>query len=86
MIPEPGARNLGPQGVELCAERNQGTRFGWVAKVVRSTEPAAAVTPRGRGAVIIEMRDARVRALIEAGVDRATLSTVLELVGKGGGR
>jgi hypothetical protein len=30
--------------------------------------------------------DAGVRVLVEAGVDRATLSTVLDLVGKGGGR
>jgi hypothetical protein len=57
-----------------------------LAKVVRSTEPAAVVAPSGRGAIIIEMHDARVRVLVEAGVDRATLSTVLELVGKGGGR
>src|SRR5882672_8699444 len=57
-----------------------------LAKVVRSTEPAAVVAPSGRGTIIIEMHDARVRVLVEAGVDRATLSTVLELVGKGGGR
>ncbi|HEU4734072.1 MAG TPA: hypothetical protein VFT22_39545 [Kofleriaceae bacterium] len=56
-----------------------------LAKVVRSTEPAS-VTPSGRGAILIEMPDARVRVLVEAGVDRATLSTVLELVGKGGSR
>ena len=57
-----------------------------LAKVMRSTEPAAAVAPRGRSAIIIEMHDARVRVLVEAGVDRETLSTVLELVGKGDGR
>jgi hypothetical protein len=57
-----------------------------LAKVVRSTEPAAVIAPTGRGAVIIEMHDARVRVLVESGVDRATLSTVLELLGKGGGR
>jgi len=39
-----------------------------------------------RGTIIIEMHDAHVRVLVEAGVDRATLCTVLELVGKGGGR
>ena len=54
-----------------------------LAKMVRSTDPAAVVAPRGRGAIIIEMHDARVRVLVEAGVDRTTLSTVLELVGKG---
>lgn len=57
-----------------------------LAKVVRSTDPAVAIVPRGRSAIIIEMHDARVRVLVEAGVDRATLSTVLELVGKGASR
>ena len=57
-----------------------------LAKVVRSSEPAVVVPPPRRGAIIIEMHDARVRVLVEAGVDRATLSTVLELVGKGDGR
>ena len=57
-----------------------------LAKVVRSPEPAGGVAPGARGAVIIELHDARVRVVVEAGVDRATLSTVLELVGKGDGR
>jgi hypothetical protein len=57
-----------------------------LARVVRSTDSAAVVAPSGRGAIIIEMHDACVRVLVEAGVDRSTLSTVLELVGKGGGR
>jgi len=51
--------------------------------VVRSIGPASVVASSGRGAIIIEMRDARVRVRVEAGVDRATLSTVLELVDKG---
>lgn len=57
-----------------------------LAKVVRSTEPVVAAAPKGRGAIIIELHNARLRVVVEAGVDRATLSTVLELVGKGGGR
>jgi hypothetical protein len=57
-----------------------------LAKVVKSTEPAVVVAPSGRGTLIIEMHDAGVRVLVEAGVDRATLCTVLELVSKGGGR
>jgi hypothetical protein len=57
-----------------------------LAKVVRSTDPAVVDAPRARGAIVIEMHDARVRILVEAGVDRATLSTVLELVGKGASR
>ena len=42
------------------------------------------IAPMRRGTIIIEMHDARV--VVEAGVDRATLSTVLELVGRGDGR
>jgi len=57
-----------------------------LAKVVRSTDPVVVVAPRERGAIVIEMHDARVRVRVEAGVDRATLSTVLELVGQGAGR
>jgi hypothetical protein len=57
-----------------------------LAKVVRSPEPVGGVAPGARGAVIIELHDARVRVVVETGVDRATLSTVLELVGKGDGR
>jgi len=57
-----------------------------LAKVVRSTDPAVVGAPRTCGAVIIEMHGGRVRVLVEAGVDSATLSTVLELVGKGDGR
>jgi hypothetical protein len=57
-----------------------------LARVVRSSEPATVVSPRAGGSIIIELHDARLRVLVEAGVDRATLSTVLELVGKGGGR
>ena len=57
-----------------------------LAKVVRSSEPAVFVTPMRRGAIIIEMHDAQVRVVVEAGVDRATLATVLELMGKGDGR
>src|SRR4051812_3966007 len=49
-----------------------------LAKVVRSHEPAVFVTPMRRGAIIIEMHDAQVRVVVEAGVDRATLATVLE--------
>src|ERR1041384_6411973 len=49
-----------------------------LAKVVRSTEPASVVAPNGCGPIIIEMDDTRVRVLVEAGVDRATRSTVLE--------
>jgi hypothetical protein len=73
---------LGREGT-AASMANSGIRL---AKVVRSPEPAAVVAPSGRGAIIIEMHDARVRVLVEAGVDRATLSTVLELVGKGGSR
>jgi hypothetical protein len=57
-----------------------------LAKVVRSTDPAGGDAPRASGAIVIEMHDARVRILVEAGVDRATLSTVLELVGQGASR
>jgi hypothetical protein len=57
-----------------------------LAKVVRSSEPAVVVAPMRRGAIIIEMHDARVRVLVKPGVDRATLSTMLDLVGKGDGR
>ena len=59
-----------------------------LAKVVRSsvTSEPSVVIPMRRGAIIIELDDAGVRVLVEAGVDRATLSTVLDLVGKGGGR
>lgn len=53
-----------------------------LAKVVRSNEPAVVVAPMRRSAIIIELHDAQVRVLVEAGVDRATLSTVLELVVK----
>jgi len=73
---------LGREGT-LASAASSGIRL---AKVVRSTEPAAVVAPRGRGAITIEMHDARVRVLVEAGVDRATLSTVLELLCKGDGR
>lgn len=77
------ASRLGRDGTPASAA-SPGIRL---AKLVRSTEPAAAGAASGRGgAIIIEMHDARVRVLVEAGVDRATLSTVLELVGKGGGR
>lgn len=57
-----------------------------LAKVVSSTEPAVAVAPMRRGAIIIELPDARGRVVVEAGADRATLSTVLELLSKGDGR
>jgi hypothetical protein len=60
-----------------------------LAKVARSSvtsEPPVVIAPMRRGAIIIELDDARVRVLVEAGVDRATLSTVLDLVGKGDGR
>lgn len=79
----------GGRGGTLASVESSGIRL---AKVVRSTEPPARstepvmVAPRGRSAIIIEMHDARVRVLVEAGVDRATLATVLELVGKGDGQ
>jgi tRNA threonylcarbamoyladenosine modification (KEOPS) complex Pcc1 subunit len=57
-----------------------------LAKVVRSIEPVVVGAPGARGAVVIEMHDGRVRVLVEAGVDRATLSTVLELVGVAKGK
>jgi hypothetical protein len=73
---------LGREGT-LRSGASSGIR---IAKVVRSTERAVVVAPSGRSAIIIELYDARVRVLVEAGVDRTTLSTVLELVGKGDSR
>lgn len=52
-----------------------------LAKVLRSPEPAFP-----RGTVVVEMLDARVRILVQAGVDRETLAIVLDLAGRGGTR
>jgi hypothetical protein len=48
------------------------------AQLVRS--PAATVEAGGRGSIVIEMLDARVRLTAAAGADRETLGYVIELV------
>lgn len=46
-----------------------------VAQLVRSSDSG-----RGRGAVVVEGLDTRVRVTIEAGADRETVATVLAIV------
>jgi hypothetical protein len=53
--------------------RGDSTPIIRMAQLVRSSRDEA----RGRGAVIVEGLDARVRITIEAGADRETVATVL---------
>jgi hypothetical protein len=58
-----------------------------VARMVRSSDsPGSVVPPRRAGGVVIELHDVRARVLVEAGVDPATLGTVLAVMRAGGGR
>jgi transposase-like protein len=53
-----------------------------LARVVRA--PSRAVDDGHRRAVVVEILDARVRVLVEAGVARATLDAVFGALGVGG--
>jgi hypothetical protein len=55
------------------------------ARVVRSPAVASSVLPT-RGAIVVELLDARARVVVEPGADRETLAIVLDLVEARGGR
>lgn len=59
-------------------------------RIARMVRPAAAAismaAPRQASGVVIELLDARARVLVEAGVDRETLGTVLAVMRAGGER
>jgi hypothetical protein len=54
-----------------------------LARLVRS--PAAEPRDR-RGGIVVELLDARARITVEAGVDRDSLATVVEVLGMRGAR
>ena len=69
-----------PDAIVVAAPASPVVRL---AKVVRAPESTSGFV---RGTIVIEMLDARVRLLVNAGVDRETLATVLDLVERGAAR
>jgi transposase len=95
-------RASGQTAAEYCAERglSVGTLRWWSSRLKRKGRPGRASSPTvrlaqvvrspaappARGAVVVELRDARARITIEAGVDPETLAVVLAAIDAGGAR
>ncbi|MBK9032252.1 MAG: hypothetical protein IPL61_13200 [Myxococcales bacterium] len=52
-----------------------------MVQLIRVPSVAAAPPRPAAGAVVVELLEARARLIVEAGVDQATLSTVLAALG-----
>lgn len=71
----------------LRREARSGTPTIRVARVARSGRAGLSeIASRRQGGVAIELLDMGARVLVETGVDRDTLGTVMEVMRTGGGR